>query len=263
MSGSEVWDHVNATLDAGAWPAFALVFAIVIVVAFREQIGDRIKSARELNVAGATVKMDASREANEVLGENVPEMLEGNKRKAITAAPGAPAEVGEQPEAIEAGGHLVGRVTITGEAEVVRAADADREADAEALIDRREQIEEIIRASWRAGVETGQRGTFADTPEPNIVWTGTTPEIQGYFGVLIQHERQLGMRTGTAVRIVEGKYTGTVAATPDPVRRLEDEVRRLRERGADRPHKASTSDHTLYLELRDKLRRLDPNSPFA
>lgn len=161
----------------------------------------------------------------------------------------------------EAEARLEVQATITAEAEVVRAAEADRAADADDLIDRREQIEEIIRASWRAGVETGQRGTFADTPEPNIVWTGTRPEIQGFFGVLIPHERQLGMKSNTAVNLAGSMYKGTVIL--DPVQRLEDEIRRLRAEGADTIRKSASPDFLLYLELREKLRRLDPDSPFA
>jgi hypothetical protein len=263
MDGSEIWDHINDSVSAGAWPLVVLICAIVIVFAFREQVGDRIRSIREANVAGATVKMDASREANEVLGQTVPEVLGRPEPKAITAGPDQRADADGEPKTVTGSAHLEAYGTIIAEADVARAggtvskADVESSAEPDDLLERRDQIEEIIRASWRAGYEAGHSSESAEPPEPNIDWTGSKPSIVGWNAVVRP-------KSITATVVVPGTKISLGRVDPsDAVRRLEDEIRRLRAKGVTTSKGVATHDYLLYIELRDKLRRLDPNSPFA
>jgi len=260
MSDGEVWDRINESLTAGAWPLVALVIAIVVIAFFRKQVADRIKSIREANVGTASVKMDASREANEVLRENVPGVL-GQTEPIISGAEIA----SEDPKTANGSAPVEGHANVTAEGDVARGEGTVRPpeaAESDDLFARAEQVEEIIRASWRAGVEAGQTGTFAEPPEPNIVWTGSKPEIKGWNVIVRPQSIKSTMRVSN-VKLGGGiRGTGPQPAT-EQVRRLEAEIRRLRENGADMPRKTVTPEYLLYLELLEKLRRLDPKSPFA
>ncbi|TCO33071.1 hypothetical protein EV652_10370 [Kribbella steppae] len=259
MDGSEIWAHINDSVAAAGWPLVVLTCALVFMILFRGQIGERISNIVKAKAGIVSVELDANQQANEVLGETVPEVLGRPEPKAITAGPDKPADVDGESSTVTGSAHLEGRATITASADVARAsgtasdADVALAAEADDLFARREQIEDIIRASWRAGYEAAQGNESAVPPEPNIVWTGSKPAISGWNVVV----RPASIRSAAAVG------TPTVVQGPnEKVRRLEDEIRRLRASGVQ-TSKSATPDYLLYIELQDKLRRLDPNSPFA
>lgn len=265
MSGEEIWDHVNESLSAAAWPFVVLVLVVVVLLFFKKQIGDRIKHIREANVGPAALKMDASREANEVLGETVPEVLGRLESKAITAGPDQTDDAEEGPAVVTGSARIEGRINLTAEADVAHAEGTVSSPEEDNLLARAEQVEEIIRASWRAGVEAGQSGKFDEMPEQSIVCRGSKPEIRGW--TLVERPKTIPGTTRVIGAIKLGGGSGLRLGTQQPVSeevlRLEAEIRRLRENGADLPRKSPTPDNKLYLDLLAKLRKIDPKSPFA
>ncbi|NEA35514.1 hypothetical protein [Streptomyces sp. SID13031] len=254
MDGGEIWDHINDSADA-AWPLTVLVCGLVFMLLFRRQIGERISKIVKAKAGMVSLELDANQQANEVFGEAVPEVLARPERKAITAGPGDTAEVDGSSQTVTASGQVMGRTEAATRVDAKSGSGDPADAFAVEIDDlfaRREQIEEIIRASWRAGVEVGQTTSFAEPPEPKIVWTGSKPSIVGW---------NVAVRP-TSIRGAEGGGTPSgVESASEEFRRLEDEIRRLRASGADNLRKGMTPDYLLYLELLEKLRRLDPNSP--
>jgi hypothetical protein len=159
MNLAEGWALANDTLQAVKWP----VVVTVAVLGFRRQIGDRIRNLLRLKGSFGEAEFNPSAEAKQLTAQ-----LSGVE-KVIDASLVSQA-ITEDVEPLPMNGSPV--LEVGPEIKLQEARPT--------LLDLRQDIEDIIRASWSSGFEAGNSGHYRSEPVPDIQWTGTVPEVTGW-----------------------------------------------------------------------------------
>lgn len=253
MTGVEIWQHINESLKIVLWPAVAACAFFTL----RHKIKDRVGDLESVESPALTARF--------------------GKGKELDVAPAVDAILDKASER-----------------------DADIETDQSQngpaekgfdLLDVRQEIEQIIRMSFKEGVlagrSIGHNPDWSD-PEPEIKWTGSQPYVGFYLRRIKGHapprdptkqsddglDGDWERRIDEAMRrqFPENEGVGPAGVSMTQYRQavdvatIEAEMVRLAKeiRDAGGPIKQQSNRRaTLWLELQEKLRRLDPDSPLA
>lgn len=221
-----VWQRINETLAIFAWPAAV----VVVLVVFRAPLGRLLGRVKSLEVAGNTISIE--QEVTTAVNSDLTTAPDQGVDMPPETSPGAATDRTDDGTGADSGPLASTKPQVS-----------------------REVVEDVARTFARAGWRLGASGEYADPPEPRLDWGGDGRLIlSGWSGVK--------SRASSPPAALRG----------DPVMRLEKEIRELDLKIKSRTNMGGLAalgstgpdgERAQLQELRDRLRAIDPSSPWA
>ncbi len=219
MQGTEIWSKVNESAEIIAWPG-VVTFGIIL---FRTKLGELFQRLREAVTPAGSVKFDPSSQtlANFDIARAAGSLIE-TVRGEIEDAQARTGSV----EGTEEGQGLAATPSMN-------------------LKEIRGEVEDLIRASFRAGFDAAPRahqlagGRFKEGrgPEPMISWKGPVPEVVGYS--VSGSDREIPTSEALEWFLVRDQIIKDEAREVELAARVSDLMGRLAEVGDSEPSVAA------------------------
>ncbi|MEU4395389.1 helix-turn-helix transcriptional regulator [Kribbella sp. NPDC023855] len=226
MTGVEIWDHINATLDAIKWPAVVALAGWFL----RRELAGLVRRLWKIEAGGARVEFDAKQETL-MLGAEISE----SGQRVIDSAIGGAIRVTSYEGGLVDGAVTVDEAELDGGRPAIGSAPrpaSGEEAPASGeqrpdLGKLRDDLGSLIEASFQAGfIAAIDAESAKGIPSPSVHWVGAEPRITGWTfetGNSAFRER-LGNRMRRArenAGITRGDAGWTIRASESKISRME------------------------------------------